>query len=47
MQQSMFNGRISYFLCVLDSMGEIYKDNGCLSLRHKSKDKVMTVMHVK
>ena len=28
-------------------MGEIYKDNGRLSLRHKSKDIVMTVMHVK
>ena len=28
-------------------MGEIYKDNGRLSLRHKSKDIVMTVKHVK
>ena len=28
-------------------MGEIYKDNGRLSLRHKSEDIVMTVMHVK
>ena len=38
MQQSMFNGRISYFLCVLDSMGKIYKDNGNDFLcRHKSQ----------
>ena len=28
-------------------MGEIYKDNGRLSLGHKSKDIVMTVKHVK
>ena len=28
-------------------MGEIYKDNGRLSLRHKSEDIVMTVKHVK
>ena len=27
-------------------MGEIYKDNGRLSLRHKSEDIVMTVKHV-
>ena len=26
-------------------MGEIYKDNGRLSLRHKSEDIVMTVKH--
>ena len=28
MQQSMFNGRISNFYYVLDSIGEILKDNG-------------------
>ena len=28
-------------------MGEIYKDNGRLSLRHKSEDIVMTVKHMK
>ena len=28
-------------------MGEMYKDNGRLSLRHKSEDIVMTVKHVK
>ena len=28
-------------------MGEIYKDNGRLSLRHKSEDIVMTVKHQK
>ena len=28
-------------------MGEIYKDDGRLSLRHKSEDIVMTVKHVK
>ena len=34
-------------ICPIDSMGEIYKDNGRLSLRHKSEDIVMTVKHVK
>ena len=28
-------------------MGEIYKDNGRLSLRHKTEDIGMTVKHVK
>ena len=37
----------SHVLRVLDSMGDIYKDNGRLSLRHKSEDIVMTVKHVK
>ena len=37
----------SHILCVLDSIGEIYKDNGRLSLHHKSEDIVMTVKHVK
>ena len=37
----------SHILMCPDRMGEIYKDNGRLSLRHKSEDIVMTVKHVK